>query len=88
MVMDRDTLKELYKQLELLISPIYEKYMDQLSQEEREDYEELFIQGEYELVMESLLGSLKDHSIQLDPTSQDTVNEIYKLMEIERPTFM
>ncbi|MEZ4180595.1 MAG: hypothetical protein R3B41_03760 [Candidatus Doudnabacteria bacterium] len=83
--MNNDELKKIYKQLELLIGSVYEKYRDQFSSKDREDYEEMFAQGEYELVMETLLGSIKEHSIKLDSISEDTVNKIYKLMEIERP---
>ncbi len=78
-------LVNLYKQLESLIGSIYEKYKDQFSPEDREDYEEMFAQGEYELAMSSLLASLKNNNIILEQGSLTKVDEIYKLMEISKP---
>ena len=83
--MNHDKLLELHKKLEKLIVPIYLKYESQLSAQDKEDYQEFMYQGEYELAISNLLGSLKNHSIKLDSNTEMTVEEIYKLMNIDRP---
>ena len=70
---------------ESLISMLFEKYKQNLSEEDRELCDEyLYEQGEYEEAISMLLAGLKYKNISLNEDDQKNVNEIYSLMGIAR----
>lgn len=78
-------LEQKLVKIKSLISTLFEKYKQNLTEEDRNLTDEyLYDQGEYGEAMSMLLAGLKYQNISLTKDDKKKVNEIYSLMGIAR----
>lgn len=76
-------LEQKLSKVESLVGILFEKYKQNLTEEDRDlTHEYLYDQGEYEEAISMLIAGLKYKNISLSEDEKKIVNEIYSLMGI------